>query len=177
MSDCRKWYDLRTINKCNRFRLGRTRLIILSQWYTYTLLNNVSYNSDSSYCGWNPLQTLEWIFVFFRKFHDHIFNLKMDLEPFILVVTISIAGFWNWKSISYLSICAVFLDTLFNNQNLAIEIVITNIEVLNPISNPKSVHEISRRKRIIPPKFRVDFNSKSGVNFGSSRSWHYSSTN
>ena len=38
-----------------------------------------------------------------REIHAHILDLKMELEPFILVVTISIARFWNWKSILYLN--------------------------------------------------------------------------
>ena len=37
----------------------------------------------------------------------HILDLKMDLEHFILVVTISIARFWNCKLISY------FLVTIY----------------------------------------------------------------
>ena len=34
-------------------------------------------------------------YSFLEKLHAHILDLKMDLEPFILVVTISIDRFWN----------------------------------------------------------------------------------
>ena len=30
----------------------------------------------------------------FREFHAHILDLKMDLQPFILVVTMSMSRFW-----------------------------------------------------------------------------------
>ena len=45
-----------------------------------------------------------------------------------------------------------------------------NVCWVNPLPNPKCVHEISRGKQILTTQFRVDFNSKPWVDFRSSRS-------